>query len=317
MPIAVECPACGARFRTKDEFAGKRAKCPKCAEVLTIPAAADVEEAAVEEIAAEPSGSRTPASAPRRGGGSGARRGGSSSGRRKRVAETGLPPVALAAGVAIAVVGAVAWAFLYAKAQIEIGWLAIGIGAGVGMGMRGLGAAGTPAGVLGAALALLSIFGGRYAGVSMMVDEVLAADSEELLEYTAYVEEKNEYREDARLYELHGGDAMSDAEIAQFLIDRDYVEASGASGVSDEDVAWFREEQVPILLDLEGLFPSYEDWRAEREALIEMWIEQDPDAQSNLSLTVEESLDVKSIGFLIFGLVAAYGLLSKPNYREA
>lgn len=317
MPIAVECPACGARFRTKDEFAGKRAKCPKCTEVLTIPAAADAEDAAVEELAAEPSASRRPASASRRGGGSGGRRGGGSSTRRKRVADTGLPPVALAAGIAIAVVGAVAWAFLYAKAQIEIGWLAIGIGAGVGMGMRALGAAGIPAGVLGAALALLSIFGGRYAGVSMMVDELLAADSEGFLEYTTYVEEKNECREDARMYELHGGDAMSDAEVAQFLIDRDYVEASRASQVSDDEVAWFRAEQVPVLLDLEGLFPSYEDWRAEREALLQLWIERDPNARSNLSLTIEESLDVKSIGFLIFGLVAAYGLLSKPNYREA
>ena len=37
--IAFVCPKCGQKLRVKDEVAGKRAKRPHCAAVLTIPAA--------------------------------------------------------------------------------------------------------------------------------------------------------------------------------------------------------------------------------------------------------------------------------------
>lgn len=40
MPIAVTCPSCSATFNVKDEYAGKRAKCPTCAEPLTVPGGA-------------------------------------------------------------------------------------------------------------------------------------------------------------------------------------------------------------------------------------------------------------------------------------
>ena len=48
MPIPVECPSCSARFRVKDEVAGKRAKCPKCGEPLTIPTAFQAAETMLE-----------------------------------------------------------------------------------------------------------------------------------------------------------------------------------------------------------------------------------------------------------------------------
>ena len=37
MPIAVRCPSCSASFSVKDEYAGKRTKCPKCGGPLSIP----------------------------------------------------------------------------------------------------------------------------------------------------------------------------------------------------------------------------------------------------------------------------------------
>jgi tetratricopeptide (TPR) repeat protein len=37
VPIPVSCPSCSAAFKVKDVYAGKRAKCPKCANPLTIP----------------------------------------------------------------------------------------------------------------------------------------------------------------------------------------------------------------------------------------------------------------------------------------
>jgi predicted Zn finger-like uncharacterized protein len=41
VPIAVNCPHCSAAFNVKDEYAGKRAKCPSCKEPLTIPGVGD------------------------------------------------------------------------------------------------------------------------------------------------------------------------------------------------------------------------------------------------------------------------------------
>lgn len=39
MPIPVTCQACQFNFQVKDEFAGKRGKCPKCQQVVQVPAA--------------------------------------------------------------------------------------------------------------------------------------------------------------------------------------------------------------------------------------------------------------------------------------
>ena len=40
MPIIVHCP-CGAQFRVRDEYAGKKAQCPTCGEAVVIPTEAD------------------------------------------------------------------------------------------------------------------------------------------------------------------------------------------------------------------------------------------------------------------------------------
>lgn len=37
MPIKVNCPSCSASFKAKDELAGRRVKCPKCKQAITIP----------------------------------------------------------------------------------------------------------------------------------------------------------------------------------------------------------------------------------------------------------------------------------------
>ncbi|MGB2796583.1 MAG: hypothetical protein WBD52_11805, partial [Phycisphaerae bacterium] len=38
MPIAVRC-ACGKEYKFKDQYAGRRAKCPACGQVVRIPGA--------------------------------------------------------------------------------------------------------------------------------------------------------------------------------------------------------------------------------------------------------------------------------------
>ena len=38
MSIAVGCHGCGATFKVRDDYAGKRGRCPKCNTILDIPA---------------------------------------------------------------------------------------------------------------------------------------------------------------------------------------------------------------------------------------------------------------------------------------
>lgn len=37
MPIPVTCEACGKSLKVPDKLAGKKAKCPKCREIIRIP----------------------------------------------------------------------------------------------------------------------------------------------------------------------------------------------------------------------------------------------------------------------------------------
>jgi hypothetical protein len=57
MPIAVLCPACGARINAPDGAAGRQGKCPKCKAALIIPGRAS--PSAVRGVA--PATYRTPA----------------------------------------------------------------------------------------------------------------------------------------------------------------------------------------------------------------------------------------------------------------
>ncbi len=41
MPISVQCDSCSAKLKVRDELAGKRVKCPKCSQPLTIPVAVE------------------------------------------------------------------------------------------------------------------------------------------------------------------------------------------------------------------------------------------------------------------------------------
>ena len=71
--IRVACGACGARFKAREEFAGRRGKCPNCSEPVLVPmpdedlddeGSADADEPAASKArarAAAPSPARRPA----------------------------------------------------------------------------------------------------------------------------------------------------------------------------------------------------------------------------------------------------------------
>ena len=51
MPIPVTCPGCSAKMKAPDGAAGKKIKCPKCQEAITVPAAEELDDFEVVEDA--------------------------------------------------------------------------------------------------------------------------------------------------------------------------------------------------------------------------------------------------------------------------
>jgi hypothetical protein len=56
MPISVFCPKCGKKLKAPDTAAGKKAKCPQCQTVLTLPAAGTVQDEVLDAEAITPPG---------------------------------------------------------------------------------------------------------------------------------------------------------------------------------------------------------------------------------------------------------------------
>ncbi len=83
-------------------------------------------------------------------------------------------------------IGAGVWAFIVYQFQVESGWIAWGIGAlvGVGAAMGARGYAGATTGIAAAVIALLAVFGGRYAAISMIAEDVTRRSHGQLITIT-------------------------------------------------------------------------------------------------------------------------------------
>src|SRR5262245_50913786 len=49
MEIRCQCPACQARFKVAAKYAGKKARCPKCQQIVAVPAGESAESAAAPQ----------------------------------------------------------------------------------------------------------------------------------------------------------------------------------------------------------------------------------------------------------------------------
>ena len=54
MSIPVTCPKCRTSFRVKDEWAGKKGKCPQCKALLEVPAPPESDPGGVKKSPVEP-----------------------------------------------------------------------------------------------------------------------------------------------------------------------------------------------------------------------------------------------------------------------
>ena len=282
MAIHITCDSCGAEFKAKDEYAGKRGRCPECKQSVMVPQLqSDDEEEPVEVLDEdEPRKRRS---------------------RRPQVAENSLPPAALAAAIAAALIGAVVWAVIVKTTDYEIGWIAVGIGALIGAVAGKLGARGFAAGVVAAALALLSIAGGKVAGFSLILTDLEEESIAENCTLAVYEETRADAEGFAAL-----GEAPSDEELIEYMVEHRFTEGSMLE-VAQEEIDYFTEEQAPYLRLFEQDSPSFESWSQEIEREVRAsWAE----AGSPLENAIE-NLEFLDLIFAAFGISTAFGLVNK------
>lgn len=177
-----------------------------------------------------------------------------------------LNPVAIAAAAGAAVVGAWVWKFVAVQFGFEFGLIAWAIGGAVGFAAASMGSRGLTAGIVCAVLALGSIVLGKYwayTGIVDMMQEAVAtalASDDDLIIY--YEQEL----EDAAVFARGSG---SDAFVRRFMVQRQYTEAAESSGVTDTELAEFREYVEPRLIQMSENEPTFEQWQNEGVAALD------------------------------------------------
>ena len=212
-------------------------------------------------------------------------------------------PVALGAALGAGVLGAAAWAGLSIFANFEVGYLAWGIGGLVGVATIKLGGRGMPMAVAAAVISLLSIFGGKFIAMQARIDEMISESTTET-EYYSYVDGMR--KDFAALSAL--GANPSDEQLRKMLNEQQLVGAAPIE-FSAEDIAEFREYEVPDILAFGANEPSYEEWSAIGREGIESFVE----SSGGITGFVREGLGPIDLLFLFLGLSTAFGLVSKAD----
>ncbi len=203
---------------------------------------------------------------------------------------------AIAAAAGVALLGALVWKFIAVTFDYEFGLIAWAIGGAVGFAAASLGSRGVQAGVLCGALAFASIGLGKYWMAQSFIDEFQTNISSVMGDELDLVEIYDEFVEDARLFaEGSGGELFT----RQYMVDRNYSEASDPADVSREELQDFEEYYAADLRDAAQTQPTYEQWKA--DALSEF------NALSPWEF-VKESLGLFDILFLLLGVGTAFRL---------
>jgi len=218
-----------------------------------------------------------------------------------------MPPLAIALAVGAALVGSVLWAGLLVGMDYQLGWLAWGIGGLVGVAALKGGGRGVPMAVTAAVLVAFSIFGGKWVGYKLMIDAEYEAQVEEVLDSSTLRVQYREMQSDSKAWSEFS-EPPSDEVLAEYMFQRRFTEATDASGVTPEELEYFRREQAPWLVDFSARSPSMEEWTREIEAEIRAQGEDAP-----IMDFVIEDLDLIDLIFAVLGISTAWGLVMRNN----
>ncbi len=269
MRISVSCPACESSFRTDDANAGKATRCKSCGERFVIEVPFVSGTSAPDEVAA--------------------------------VESAPAPAMAVVGGLVVGLVGAGAWAALALVGSLEVGYLAWGIGAGIGFVMVKLGARGTGLGVAAAALAILSIFGGKYVAMHMAleraIDDVLTTEN-----YQVAVTDASDF--------VALGDDPSDEVLVHYMYDHEFTDAESEFEITEDDVELFRALSADSLREFDAAGTTFAVWRDDAEANMRSSL-----AAAGLGPidSLREELSPIDIVFALLGIATAFRIVARQT----
>lgn len=212
-----------------------------------------------------------------------------------------MPVPALVAAVVAAIVGAGVWGVITVATNSELGIIAWGIGIIVGLAGGRLSGGGPVVGIVCAALALGSIFGGKLFATELVLKNGFRNELDVSLERYETLMEKSEAF--AKVDSKEG--------YPQFMLDHEYTEATSVGDVTEEEIEGFELFVEPTLRRLQDDEPSFETWR-------ESW----PDdayaifrSQVPLTRLVIEELNFIDVIFALLGLGTAFklGMAGRPE----
>lgn len=207
-----------------------------------------------------------------------------------------MTPKSILGAAGAAAVGALAWGGLSALTGYEIGYLAWGIGLIVGGAAAMLGGQGTASGVLCALLSLASIFLGKMLAIEF-------AGPAEIRKLVA-AEIKREYYDELAKDSADFAELKDEEAYAGFMASHGFTEAASADAVTEEELDYFKANQVPRLVAFHRDQPDYETWKAsETDRAVDSVMENLPVAE-----TAAENLNVIDIIFALLGIGTAYKL---------
>jgi hypothetical protein len=198
-------------------------------------------------------------------------------------------------GVLAALVGAGIWAGIAVGTHREIGWIAWGIGALIGWGISKAGGAGMRPGMLAAALAAISIVGGRLGVTQFAIQNAL----DERMASSEVADELAELKADAFDYSRLQGEVTDDV-LRKFLVSHDYMVMDGTQDFDKEALDIVRKDLIPKLVQIRtasGEMDFLDEERARYAASVDFW------------QVVRVNLGAIDVLFLMLGVGTAYKLV--------
>lgn len=217
---------------------------------------------------------------------------------------------AIIAAAVAAVLGALTWAFISWKTGYEIGYVAWGIGLLVGLASATVGGRGTAMGVWCGALALASIFCGKALANELSTGTQLREFAEEHYDRQHY---------DALVLDAESLDTLTDDEsYRQFVFDREYVDrevVTTVEEVTQEDIDWFKEYNLPELQQIHDGSLPFETWQHDA---VENFVARVQGTISKIE-SLKESLSFFDLLWAFLGVSTAFkigGASEDPDHDE-
>ncbi len=196
-----------------------------------------------------------------------------------------------------ALLGAILWKIIAVSFNYELGLIAWLIGGAIGFAAAIGGARGHNTAIACAILAFLAIFGGKFLTASYFISEATAAISTNT-EFDG-IDLESMFKKTQKDAIQFSATVTDEKSLRQFMAQQGYSNSTHAESVTDEEVAWFKENEQPALEDALNNPQGFEEWKNA--------INEDFQNISTFDVMIE-GLGLLDILFLFLGVSTAYRL---------